>query len=226
LGGDHPVISFDLRGHGASQHEPPWNTETQVGDLLETIESLSIDRALWIGHSFGARLAAALAVRAPDDVEGLILLDPALEIPPPYALASAEIERRDWTFESVDSAVNALMSARSTVDVPRETVAAFAAGDLVRAPDGRLRFSHSPAAVVAMWGEMALPPPPIADVPTLIVRPAASHIDGRPQDGRYRQELGSLLTITAVPKGHNVLWESPAETAAAIDSFLVTLDRT
>jgi hypothetical protein len=42
----------------------------------------------------------------------------------------------------------------------------------------------------------------------------------REQDRRYREALGSLLTMAAVPNGHNVLWESPLETGAAIRSFL------
>jgi hypothetical protein len=67
---------------------------------------------------------------------------------------------------------------------------------------------------------MTLPAPPIAQLPTLLVRPTASHVTGRPHDRRYRDALGSLLTIAAVPNGHNVLWESPAETTAAIEGFL------
>jgi lipase len=217
---DHKVIALDLRGHGASEREPPWDTETHVDDTLETIDALGIDRASFVGHSFGARVTATIAARAPERVEQLVLLDPAFEIQPEYALASAEIDRLDWTFISVDSAVNALMSTKSTVDVSRDIVSAFAADDLTPSPDGRLRFSYSPSAVVVSWSEMTLPPPPIAEIRTLLVRPAASHIDGREQDRRYRKELGPLLTMAAVPKGHNVLWESPIETAAAVRTFL------
>jgi hypothetical protein len=32
--------------------------------------------------------------------------------------------------------------------------------------------------------------------------------------------LGDLLTTVTVPNGHNVLWESPAETIEAIEQFL------
>jgi lipase len=91
----HPVLAVDLRGHGKSRHEPPWNTERHVQDVLETAASFGVRRATWIGHSFGARVAAALAAEAGVSTEGLVLLDPGLEIPPDLALREAEVDRLD-----------------------------------------------------------------------------------------------------------------------------------
>jgi lipase len=213
------VISVDLRGHGESGREPPWNTDAHVTDLIETATALGIERATWIGHSFGGRMIAALAAHAPERVERLILLDPGLHVPPSYALESAEVERLDWSFATVESAVTALLSAGTTMSSPKEVVTAYAREDLRAGPDGRLRFSFSPAAAVVAWSEMTLPAPEIAQLPTLLVRPATD-VNGRRDDARYRQALGSLLTMAAVPNGHNVLWESPLETTAAIQGFL------
>jgi pimeloyl-ACP methyl ester carboxylesterase len=216
----YQVTALDLRGHGSSGREPPWNTDTHVGDLLETADALGTERATWIGHSFGGRMIAALAARAPERVERLVLLDPGFDVPAAQALASAEVERLDWSFASVESAVNALLSADSVVSSPQEVVTAYAADDLRAGPDGRLRFSFSPAAAVVAWSEMTLQPPEIAQLPTLLVRPVTSALHSREDDRRYRAALGSLLTMAAVPNGHNVLWESPAETETAIRGFL------
>jgi lipase len=214
------TVAVDLRGHGDSGQEPPWNTGTHVDDVLETADGLGVERATWIGHSFGGRVLAALAARAPERLQGLVLLDPGFDVPPEYALKAAEMDRQDWSFATVDGAVNALLGSDMVVASPQETVAAYAAEDLRRGADGRLRFSHCPSAVVVAWSEATLPPPAIAPVPTLIVRPVASIVPGRAQDRRYRDALGSLLTIATVPNGHNVLWEAPAETTAAIAAFL------
>lgn len=216
----HRVFAVDLRGHGDSDREPPWDTDTHVDDLLEIADSLGLGTATWIGHSFGGRLIAGLANREPERVSRLVLLDPGFAVPAAHALKSAEIDRLDWSFASVDGAVNALLSADTVVSAPRETVASFAADYMERGSDGRLRFRYSPAAVVVAWSEVTLPPPPIATVPTLLVRPVASSIHSRPEDRRYRDALGSQLVMAAVPNGHNVLWESPAETIAAIVGFL------
>ncbi len=214
------VVAVDLRGHGDSGREPPWDTETHVADLLETVAALEIETATWIGHSFGGRVSAALAARFPERVERLVLLDPGLDVSPAHALKSAETERLDWSFATVDGAVNALLSSDSVVAAPKEVVAAYVADDLRRGTDGRLRFRHSPSAAVVAWSEVTLPPPPVAQRPTLLVRPVSSGVHSRGQDSRYRTELGPLLTMAAVPNGHNVLWDSPTETMAAIDAFL------
>ncbi len=214
------VLAVDLRGHGASGYEPPWNLATHVDDLLETAAGHGVEVATWIGHSFGGLVLATLAARAPERVQRLALLDPCIGMPPDLALIGAERDRQDWSFGTPEGAANALLSAETVVATPAATIAAYVADDLVRGSDGRLRFRYAPAALVTAWSEMALAPPPIAQLPTLLVRPVASSHSGSSQDLRYRQALGPLLRMVAVPNGHNVLWESPAETAAAIAEFL------
>jgi pimeloyl-ACP methyl ester carboxylesterase len=217
----HPVLAVDLRGHGDSGREPPWNSATHVEDLLETLDAAAVERASWVGHSFGGRLVAEAAALAPARTERLVLLDPGLEVPAAIALRSAEIERLDWSFATEDGALNALLSSDSVVAAPRQVVEDFVRADVRKGPDGRFRFSFCPAAVVVAWSEMTLPAPPIARIPTLIVRaekplfPPDSALESS-----YLDALGDLLTARSVPNGHNVLWESPAETGEAIERFV------
>jgi lipase len=217
----HSVLAVDLRGHGESGRLPPWDIPTHVDDLFETLDSAGVERVSWIGHSFGGRLVAEAAVRAPERTERLALLDPGLEVPAEIALRSAEIERLDWSFATTDGALNALLSSDSVVAAPREVVAEYVRGDVVKGPDGRFRFRFCPAAAVVAWSELSLPAPRIAALPTLVVCAESPLVpfDGA-QGARYREALGELLTVTMVPNGHNVLWESPEETAAAIEFFL------
>jgi len=214
------VVAVDLRGHGDSRLEPPWDTEAHVADLLETLDALEVERATWIGHSFGGRLAAALAAHSSDRVERLVLLDPGLEVAPERALQSAEIERLDWSFATVDGAVNALLSSVSMVAAPRDVVTAYVNDDVREGPDGRYRFRFCPSAAVVAWSEVTLPAPPIAAVPTLLVQAEVSLGDRAAQARRYEEALGDRLTAVVVPNGHNVLWESPVETIEAIERFL------
>jgi pimeloyl-ACP methyl ester carboxylesterase len=73
--------------------------------------------------------------------------------------------------------------------------------------------------VVVAWSEMTLPPPPIASCPTLIVMGSASAVDPSLWD-RYREALGSQLSVVEVPHGHNMLWEAPTQTYEAVAGFL------
>jgi lipase len=214
------VLCVDLRGHGGSGHEPPWNTEHHVRDLLETVASCGVDGVVWIGHSFGGRVVAAAAATSEGLTEALVLLDPGLgEMPATRALQGAELDRLDWSFETPAGAINALLSGNGAVATSRETVVAYVEEDLRRGEDGRYRFSFCPSAVVAAWGEMSLPIPPIAVVPTLVVCVEGTPFTS-PLERRYRAHLGSRLSLARVPNGHNVLWESAEETAGAIEGFL------
>ncbi len=216
----HFVLAVDLRGHGESGREPPWNTDTHVADLLETLQARGVQRVSWVGHSFGGRLVAEAAAATEARTDRLALLDPGLEVPVERALRGAEIDRLDWSFATVDGAVNAMLSNDSIVAAPRQVVEAYVRADVRKGPDGRFRFSHCPAAAVVAWSEMTLPAPPIARVPTLAVVAAAPIYEPGGQTARYRAALGDLLTVAPVPNGHNVLWEAPRETIAAVESFL------
>jgi lipase len=213
------VTAVDLRGHGDSGREPPWSVGRQLQDLLLTLDTCGIRRATLIGHSFGGLVAAALAAAAEERVDRLVLLEPGLEVPADRALKGAEIDRLDWSFETPDGAVNALLGGDGAAATPREVAESYVRGDVRRGRDGRYRFRVCPAAAVVAWSEMALPAPPIAPLPTLLLRTAVSAVNlGIEQ--RYREALGAALTVATVPNGHNVLWESPAETFAAITAFL------
>ena len=150
----------------------------------------------------------------------LALLDPGFEVSPDLALRSAELERLDWGFATVEGAVNALLSSEGLVATPEEVVRAYVADDIRKGPDGRYRFRFSPSAAVVGWSESVLPVPPIALVETLMVLAAVSLVDAAALEEQYRQALGELLTKVVVPNGHNVLWESPGETIGAIEEFL------
>lgn len=214
------VVRVDIRGHGQSGHRPPWSLGTHVDDLLETVGDLGVERAAWVGHSLGGMLVAGVAARAPERVERVALLDPAMGLDPEFALMCAENDRLDWSFASVDEAVDTLLAAGFLVATPRQTLVDYAAGDLHPGPDGRLRFSFCASTAVAAWSEMTLAPPPVADVPTLLVRVQAPLFDGSAQDERYRQALGPWLTEAHVPNGHNVQWESLDEIAGLLREFL------
>ena len=216
----HAVVAVDLRGNGDSERLPPWDIGTHVGDLLETVDALGLERATWVGHSFGGRLVATLAARAPERARRLVLLDPAVEIPAAAALQSAEVERLDWSFATPEGAINALLSSGQMTAPPQDVVAAYVADDLRQGPDGRLRFSFSPAAAVVAWSEMVRPAPAIAPLPTLVVRPRIPLFDSSAQAARYEEALGDQLTMVSVPNGHHVLWESPQETITAIADFV------
>ena len=214
------VLAVSLRGHGGSGVNPPWSLGTHVDDVLETIREAGIERATIVGHSFGGIVAAALAAKAPREVDALALLETPGRLPPQHALRAIEIERLDWSFATIEGAIEAMMSGDVMTRPPRDVVTAFVKDDVRRGPDGRYRFRFSRGASVVAWNEMTMQPPEIANLPTLLVRAASPLVDVSERTHEYEATLGDQLTMVEVPNGHNVLWEAPTETLSAVDSFI------
>ena len=211
------VLAPDLRGHGRSGWEPPWNLATHAADLEETLADAGVERATWLGHSFGGRLVLELPDRL---VERAILLDPALDLLPGVALNLAEEERKDRSFASPEDALAARLDSGRLLHTPREIVQEELDEHLLRSPDGRFRYRYCQGAVVAALAELAAAPPSPLRVPTLLVLGAESYLVREDQVEWLRTALGERLTETTVPGGHSVYWDAFGETAAAIESFL------
>lgn len=75
LAADHRVINADFRGHGASVTPGPYAFDDLVGDWLALLDHEGVDRAVLCGLSMGGMTAMRLAMRAPDRVRALILID-------------------------------------------------------------------------------------------------------------------------------------------------------
>ncbi len=211
------VLAPDLRGHGRSSSEPPWDAGTHLADVLETLD---LERAVWLGHSFGGRLAAELATRDGGRIERLVLLDPALQVLPHVALDMAELERSDVFFASVEDAVQARYDSGRVLLAPREMLLEDEAEHLEQGADGRFRYRYCKSAVIAAWSEMASMPAPPARVPTLLVLGAQSWLVLDDHVEAYRAELGDLLEVATVPGGHTVFWDALDETSDAVRRFL------
>lgn len=218
LSSTHRVLAPDLLGHGSSPREPPW----RVGDHLAAVEA-SVDggAAAWVGHSFGARLALEHAAREPGRIERLVLLDPAIVLPPHVALWAAETARRDRVYGDFDEAIGLRFEESQLHRASRELVEDELRGHLVEVDDG-WRYRYSQACVVTAYAELATSPPDFAAVrvPTLVVLGAESFLPYDHLLDAHRAALGDLLEVVTVPGGHTVLWDAPDETAAAVERFL------
>lgn len=74
----HTVVSYDLRGHGASpQPDGPFELDDLVDDLERVRERTGIEQAHFAGHSLGGMIGPAYARRHPDRVLSLGLLSTA-----------------------------------------------------------------------------------------------------------------------------------------------------
>ena len=221
LARDFRVLAPDLRGHGRSDYDPPWDIRTHVADVLETVSAAGVESAAWIGHSFGGRLVLELAARAPERVTSAVLLDPAIQILPHVGLDFAQDAALDHSFVTVDEAIESRLA--SGAPTPREFVEEEAREHLMTSPDGRLRWQFCRAAVVTAYSELCTePPPPTAlGMPALLVHAEQFGLVRDEQLEEYPRVLGDSLELVAVPGGHIVYWDAFEQTANAIEKFLL-----
>jgi lipase len=212
------VLAPDLIGHGSSSYEPPWGIAAHVDAVVRTVGT---EPARLVGHSFGGRLAFEIAARAPKLVPRLVLLDPAIFVPPGIALPAAENARQTRAYVSYDEGIDRRYDESQLSRAPRELLERELREHLVWMDDG-YRYRYSQAAVVAAYGELASEPPPFerVRVPTLLVLGERSYLPYDHLLDAHREALGDLLEVVVVPGGHTVLWDSFDETAAAIAAFL------
>ncbi len=214
----HRVLALDLLGHGSSPYEPPWDAEAHLSAILAAVD----EPGAWIGHSFGGRLAFEVAAREPGLVERLVLLDPAIRLPPDVALAAAENARLDRSYVSFDEAIDRRYEESQLHRAPRELVEDELREHMIADDDGRWRYRYSQASVVTAYSLLASEPPSfeVVRVPTLLVLGAQSYLPYEALLGAHQAALDDLLQVVRVPGGHTVLWDALEETATAVSSFL------
>jgi pimeloyl-ACP methyl ester carboxylesterase len=73
------VFLYHRRGFAASTHlDAPISMAQQAADCRAFLEHLGIQRAHFVGHSYGGNIALQLALDSPDLVNSIALLEPAL----------------------------------------------------------------------------------------------------------------------------------------------------
>lgn len=79
LSKDHRVLAPDLPGHGGSEAVNSSHAARFLGDWLRAFVRETCDRPpVLVGNSLGGRAALEVALNAPDEVRGLVLLCPAV----------------------------------------------------------------------------------------------------------------------------------------------------
>lgn len=75
LAARRPVIAFDLRNHGASDWAGGMAYGEMAEDVLAMLGERGYRRAALLGHSMGGKTAMVAALRDPDMVERLVVVD-------------------------------------------------------------------------------------------------------------------------------------------------------
>ncbi|MBS0624418.1 MAG: alpha/beta fold hydrolase [Verrucomicrobia bacterium] len=210
------VIAFDLRGHGYSGWEPPWDHATHLDDIVETVDALGLEAPNWVGHSFGGRLIFDLIARSPERVRRGVSMEPVIEVSPELVMHRATQELTGDVWDSLDAFLASRENTGADIDV--ELYKEKLADHFEALPDGRVRRRTCQPAVISIFSEFAKPcaPPETITAPTMLLYAPAFGLVTPAQRAAYEPYVEEVVEV---PGLHDVFNTAYEETAAAVERF-------
>jgi len=227
------VITVDLPGHGLTR--APADTVLRLDSLADFVDSfaaaLALPKFAVAGNSMGGGVAWELAVRHPERINALILVDaagfsndkPPGEVPLAFKILQYPIGRA--FLRNIDNRFLIREGVRTDVYDKSLVTPAFVDrwAEFQRAPGHRailmsVSIPGQPADLVAMLGTIK--------VPTLILWGEADPLLEPASARKFAAAIPGSKLITFPQVGHLPQIEIPARSAAAVAEFLDTAAKT
>lgn len=77
ISNNNELIIPDIRNHGQSPHDDDMHFDVMVEDIYKLLKNLKIEKCILLGHSMGGKLAMNFALKYPNKLEKLIVVDVA-----------------------------------------------------------------------------------------------------------------------------------------------------
>ncbi|GAB2597834.1 hypothetical protein Aab01nite_73560 [Paractinoplanes abujensis] len=192
----HPVVVPDLPGFGLSgKPSHPYDVSEHADVMADWLAARGLRRVALAGHSFGAEVAARLAVLVPGTVAALVLASPTTD---PRARTRRGLIGRWLVDTAVEAPWQVPILARDVADAkPWRVLATVGHSVRNRVEDDLVK----------------------AGVPTLVLGGSLDPV----APARWRAEVAALtggISVTVPQGAHNVLTTSPRRSAAAIAAHL------
>ncbi|CAN5646721.1 alpha/beta hydrolase [soil metagenome] len=146
------MIYTDQRGGGRSYADAPFDLDVLADDVAAVLEVLGAAPASLLGHAFGATFAVRAALRHPERIDSIVLVNPWFSMPMLARTLQREAAQRSVRPETVLPPEGALADAEALdplelVDTAFGQVSAKTLFDALEFPDPstRLRLEHSDA---------------------------------------------------------------------------------
>lgn len=222
------LIALDQRGHGDSDwsQEGDYSRDAFVADLEAFRAALGIERFILMGHSMGGLNAVAYAVRYPDRVTALILVD----VGPEAAKEGVDNIMRftrgpdELDFEEFVQMAHRFNQRRTIENIRermRHRLRQLPNGKWTWKFDARFRQPESPIRVGSdlttdetwqLYREVK--------APTLLIRGAESDVLKAETAERCVREMHRARLVTVARAGHSVPGDNPDDFTAAVAEFL------
>lgn len=131
------VLVPDLRGRGLSDKPPTgYSMDDHAADIIGLLDSLGIQQAVLVGHSFGGMLAMYIAAHYPERTPRFVLLDSGLLHPSAVDLIRPSTSRIGQTWPSWEDYRAKIQAAPYLVDCWEPALEDYFRADVVALDDG------------------------------------------------------------------------------------------
>ena len=226
------VIALEFRGRAESDYDPlpmRYNPLTYAADVIELLDQLAIDQAIFVGTSLGGLVTMAVAAIQPQRIFAAILNDVGPVLTPVGLERIQGYVGRDARFSSWDEAAAALAANQGSA-FPK-----YANDDWIqmarrncREENGEIRFDYdmsiiipfenAPTPKIDMWPLFTA----LGQKPLLVVRGAISDLLSAESLEKMHAAVPGMQSVTVPDTGHAPMLDEP-EAAGAVDAFLGSL---
>jgi len=219
LSENHRVYTIDHRNHGRSPHSDEFSYELMVSDLDEFVSDQGLDSVHLVGHSMGGKVAMNYALRYPDKVKSLVVLDIGVKYYPP---------RHDYIFQALSGMDLARFNSRNEIDeylsdhIHSFPIRQFLIKNIKRDQNEGFSWKMNLAAIRKNYEKVTewVPTGNSYSGRTLFVRGANSSFILMDDWPGIREIFPSAKLITIPGTGHWIHAEKPYELLKILRSFL------
>ena len=226
------VIALDFRGRATSDYDPVparYNPLTYAGDVIELLDHLGIDQAIFVGTSLGGLVTMVVAATAPQRIAAAIINDVGPDVDPAGINRILTYVGKDVRFSSWDEAADTIAANYgSKFDRFTHSDWVAMAKRNCREENGEIRFDYDmaiaepfrtagPVPQVDLWPLFAA----LGHKPLLVVRGEKSDLLTAETAAKMRAIAPAMKLAVVAGVGHAPELSEP-EAVAAIDEFLLS----
>jgi pimeloyl-ACP methyl ester carboxylesterase len=212
------VFALDARNHGRSPHDDVMTYEAMAEDVREFMEDNHLSTAHLLGHSMGGKTAMHVALRYPERVEKLVVVDIA---------PRAYNRQHDSLFDAIRSLDLNQFASRHEINkvltgkIPDKLTRQFVMKNLAREDASRFRWKINLTAIVEHYDEInsALDTSKRFDKPTLFIKSNTSGYITK-EDEAQITNIFPTARIVGLEAGHWIHAEAPEAFTAIVKNFL------
>lgn len=227
------VLALEFRGRADSDYDPQpmrYNPLTYAGDVVELLDQLGIDRAIFVGTSLGGLVTMTIAAMQPQRIAATLLNDIGPDVDTSGIDRILSYVGKDVRFKDWDEAANTIASNYGAAfDRYSHDDWVKMAKRNCREIDGRIGFNYDmaiaepfrsggPAPQVDLWPLFQV----LASKPLLVVRGAKSDLLTAETTAKMQAVSPNVKAVVVEGVGHAPELNEP-EAIEAIDAFLNSL---